>query len=237
MTTIEHRKTERIPERLPIQLEGASAAKLAFSRNLSVGGICIESAAPAARGEKVRMTIRISPSSSASTLEIEGVVHWIGQVQHIGGSESNFLMGIEFDPLDQLQQMMLEERIRNFREKRAHERYYEHFEIIMESLESLELASTENIGRGGLFIDTAYIPPLDAGISLWLLWRNRDEKKELRLCGKVIYTVHGEKGNRIGAASGFGLELADFPNHKEKAEFEDFIALLKMMNSSITLVG
>jgi uncharacterized protein (TIGR02266 family) len=90
---VEHRRSDRRYERrvsVDVTHEGSSFS--AHTRNISLGGVFIESESPLPFGARVSLKFRVSTQSEA--VEVEGQVRWLEMEEgHVHG------IGIRFDGL------------------------------------------------------------------------------------------------------------------------------------------
>ncbi len=95
----ENRQHERAPLRLQLNYRDATGGNFLYeySRNISDGGIFIETDKPLPEG--VRLTVRFQPPGSEDTLEVEGEVAWVNPMRD-GDANPNPGMGVRFVEMD-----------------------------------------------------------------------------------------------------------------------------------------
>ncbi len=91
----ENRVHRRAPLRLELNYRNATGGNFLFeySRNISKGGIFIETDTPLAMG--TRLAIRFQPPGSEDGLEVDGEVTWVNPVKE-GDDNPNPGMGVQW---------------------------------------------------------------------------------------------------------------------------------------------
>ncbi len=95
-----HREHLRAPLRLQLNYRDATGGNFLFeySKNISRGGIFIETHHPLPKGSKI--VVRFQPPGNESELEVEGEVVWVNPFVE-GGENPNPGMGIQFMNMDE----------------------------------------------------------------------------------------------------------------------------------------
>jgi len=102
------RRLPRVPISLKVQYRTQGAFLVAYSVNLSKGGIFLETTAPLDVGSRVSLAFDV-PGSGA--LEVDGIVAWVRVGSPDGLPDG---MGVQFDSLDQRHGGRIDEMVRSF---------------------------------------------------------------------------------------------------------------------------
>src|SRR6478735_432613 len=104
----EGRRQPRLPISLKVQYRTAGAFLVAYSINLSKGGIFLETATPLEIGEHISLNFEVP---GAGEMQAEGVVAWIRKDSPDGLPDG---MGVQFDHLDQNYGTRIDGMVRTF---------------------------------------------------------------------------------------------------------------------------
>jgi uncharacterized protein (TIGR02266 family) len=103
------RKHERVPARLEVEFRNASAFLVAYSTNLSRGGMFVETDDPLAVGHQLTLRFAVP---GLPTIEVTGVIAW---VQAWGTNEHEKGMGIRFEHIDERHGDLIDRLVGAFR--------------------------------------------------------------------------------------------------------------------------
>jgi len=104
--------------------------------------------------------------------------------------------------------------------RRQHPRFNAKIKVGFKSVKDFLWAYSEDISKGGIFINTTEPMPMDSEVQLKLCLPGRS--KEISVVGKVIYIV---KDGETERGPGMGLQLIDFEKGARK-EIDDYLAEL-----------
>ena len=103
------RKHERVPARLEVEFRNASAFLVAYSTNLSRGGMFVETNDPLPVGHQLTLRFAVP---TLPTIEVTGVIAW---VQAWGTNEHEKGMGIRFEHIDERHGDLIDRLVGAFR--------------------------------------------------------------------------------------------------------------------------
>jgi uncharacterized protein (TIGR02266 family) len=104
------RRSDRVPVALPVRYASAGAFLVAYTTNLSKGGIFLETATPLPPGTS--LTLAITVPHAPETLVVAGRVAWARQAPGPEGQPPG--MGIEFGPLEERYGAAIDEIVARF---------------------------------------------------------------------------------------------------------------------------
>jgi hypothetical protein len=78
-TSAERRETARLDKVFPVYLEGDRGIGLGIARNISAGGLFVETRAPQPIGSQVRVTFEAEAGAMVAVAEVRYVCHLLGR--------------------------------------------------------------------------------------------------------------------------------------------------------------
>ncbi len=211
----EKRSQQRVPNRIQVFFGPEGTPYVGFIRNLSVGGVAINSRTVYKPGTYLNLVIRSEPTD----IRTEGQVRWSYRPECPTGFDASFDMGIMFTDYNAEYQQLLEKLQGSFKELRKEPRFEKVFRVRFNGPQEFMDAYTLNISIGGLYIQTE--EPLEMKSLIDVEIELADINRTIRVEGKVVFVANQQVAERLGMNAGVGVEITKYFDDG-KAVFQDY---------------
>jgi len=198
---------EAAPMVFPVRYVSEGAAIQTTSRGLSSQGIAVRSLIPPRVGSRVSMALYLPGNSKP-----EVAVGVVAASSHDRPVPAGFW--VEFTTIDsaareRIAALVVDKtrRARELRAPRGFQRFHTHFTVRFRTAREFVREHTQNISRGGLFIQTRTPPQLDEVVTVQL--ELPDGGAPATTSGLVMHRVSETEAEQQGIVPGIGVQFLD----------------------------
>ncbi|UCD85957.1 MAG: TIGR02266 family protein [Deltaproteobacteria bacterium] len=222
------RESPRAPVTVAVKYKGVKDFLVEYSRNISKGGIFLNTSNLLPYGTEVRLLFTL-PGSTKEIKILGKVVHTITREE---GRQRNQETGmgiefIDFSPSSKIEiseyiEGLLAEKDVAIEQRRKHPRFESRIKIGFKSVRDFLWEYSEDISKGGLFVKTNNPMPLKSRLQLKLCLPGRH--REISVTGEVVYIV---KAGDARKAPGMGIQLVDLDKNA-RSEIDEYLEELRV---------
>ncbi len=222
------RELLRIDAKVEVEFNNFEQFYREYTKNLSKGGIFIKTSNVLKPQSILEISLKL-PGVNRPLSLVGEVVHVI-EPELASGHGWDPGMGVHFVDFEESIQRVIEQYIARkikqdsggkVSDRRAHSRVAMRLRVKFPSLDVLEHDYSEDISRGGIFIQTK--KPRSVGERLILTLVHPETGQEIELLGEVV-RVNNEDPQSPGTQTGMGIRFVDVDKAKSKS-IEKFLGL------------